>query len=182
MLTTMTRYWWLMALRGAFAVLFGFAAILWPGIAFTTLVLLFGAFAFASGVITTWTALSLRKQKENWTTFLIQGLCNLAIGLIALFWPFVTAGAIILLIAAWALISGLIEVAAALRLRREIENEWMMILSGGLSILLGLLFGMFPAAGIWVVTWLIGVFAVVIGVALIQLALRLRRMHGQAAA
>jgi uncharacterized membrane protein HdeD (DUF308 family) len=180
MLTTMTHYWWLMVLRGALAILFGIAAILWPGIAFATLVLLFGAFAFASGVITTWTALSLRKRNENWMAFLIQGLFGLAIGLIALFWPFVTAGAIILLIAAWALITGLIEVAAALRLRREIENEWMLILSGALSMLLGLMFAFFPAAGIWVVTWFIGVYAVVGGVALIQLGLRLRRMRGAA--
>ena len=180
MLTTMTRSWWLVAIRGVFAILFGLAAILWPGIAFATFVLLFGAFAFASGIFLTWTALALRAQKQNANPFLLQGLFGIAIGLVALVWPFLTAGAVILLIAAWALVSGLIEVAAALRLRREIEDEWMLILSGGLSIVLGLLFGFFPEAGIWAITWMIGVYAVIIGIALIHLALRLRRIRGPA--
>lgn len=177
MLPAMTRNWWLVALRGVFAVAFGLAAILWPGIAFATLVLLFGAFAFASGVFVTLTALALRAQKQNPGPILLQGLFGIAIGVIALFWPFLTAGAVILLIAAWALVSGLIEVAAALRLRREIEDEWMLILSGALSILLGLLFGFFPEVGIWAITWAIGIYAVIIGVALIHLALRLRRIR-----
>lgn len=180
MLATMTNNWWLMAIRGVFAILFGLAAILWPGIAFATLVLLFGAFAFASGVFTTWTALSLRSRKQTAGPFLLQGLFGIAVGVIALFWPFLTAGAVILLIAAWALVSGLIEVAAALRLRRELEDEWMLLFSGALSILLGLFFGFFPEAGIWVIAWIIGIYAVAVGIALIQLSMRLRRIRGAA--
>lgn len=180
MLATMSNNWWLTAIRGVFAILFGLAAILWPGIAFATLVLLFGAFAFASGVFTTWTALSLRSRKQNAGAFLLQGLFGIAVGVIALFWPFLTAGAVILLIAAWALVSGLIEVAAALRLRRELEDEWMLLFSGALSILLGLFFGFFPEAGIWVIAWIIGIYAVAVGIALIQLSMRLRRIRGAA--
>ena len=177
MLTTMTEKWWLTAIRGVLAILFGISAILLPGIAFATLVLLFGAFAFASGIFITWTALALRAKKQTSGAFLLQGLFGIAIGFIALFWPFATAGAVILLIAAWALVSGIVEVAAALRLRREIEDEWMLIFSGALSILLGLLFGFFPEAGIWAITWMIGAYAIIIGMALIQLGLRLRRIR-----
>lgn len=180
MLETMTREWWVVALRGVIAVLFGLAAILWPGIAFATFVLLFGAFAFASGVLTTWTAISMRGRTQRAGAFLFHGLLGMVVGAIALIWPFATAGGIILLIAAWALVSGLIELAAALRLRRELEDEWMLMVSGGLSILLGFIFGFFPAAGIWAVTWLIGIYAVLTGIALFQLAMRLRRIHGTA--
>lgn len=177
MLRTMTETWWLTAVRGGIAILFGLAAILWPGIAFATFVLLFGAFAFMSGVFTTWTALSLRARKQSSGPFLVQGLFGIAIGLLALFFPLATGGAIILLVAAWALVSGLIEVAAALRLRRELEDEWMLILSGALSMLLGLLFVFFPVAGIWAVTWLVGIYAVLVGLALLQLSWRLRRIR-----
>ena len=175
MIVTMTRFWWLSVLRGVIFILFGVAALLWPGIAFATLVLLFGAFAFASGIIAVWTAFSLRSREEKWAAFFLQGLLGIAFGVLALMWPFATAGAIILVIAAWALLAGLIELAAALRLRREMEDEWMLMVSGTLSILLGLLFALFPAAGIWTVTWLIAVFAILAGLAMIQLGFRLRR-------
>jgi len=179
MLVTVTRNWWVMALRGAIAVAFGVLALFWPGLALTSLVLLFGAFAFANGMLAAWAAFTMGRRHETWKPFLIEGIAGIIFGLFVLLWPGMTAIALILLIAAWALVTGVVELAAAIRLRQDIEGEWTLALMGALSILLGLLFAIWPGAGLVAVAWIIGIYAIVIGVSMIALALRLQRLNGE---
>jgi uncharacterized membrane protein HdeD (DUF308 family) len=180
MLTIVTRNWWVVALRGVLAILFGVLALFWPGLALATLVLLFGAFAFANGVLATWAAHAMRKRHQTWKPFLMEGIAGIIFGIFVLLWPEMTAIALILLVAAWALVTGVVQVAAAIRLRQDIEGEWMLALSGILSILLGFLFALWPGAGLVAVTWIIGFYAVLFGAAMVALSLRLRAMHAEA--
>ena len=179
MLETLTRNWWLLAVRGALAVLFGFVALIWPGITVLALVLLFGAYALVDGVMALYTALFDRGRPggrgAGW--LVLEGVAGVLAGIGAVVWPGITALVLLYLIAAWALVTGVAEILTAIRLRREIEGEWLMILSGALSILFGVLAFLFPSAGALAVVWLIGAYAIAFGVVMAILAFRLRR-HG----
>jgi uncharacterized membrane protein HdeD (DUF308 family) len=179
MLETLTRNWWLLAVRGALAVLFGFVALIWPGITVLALVLLFGAYALVDGVMALYTALFDRGRPGGrgvgW--LVLEGVAGVLAAIGAVVWPGITALVLLYLIAAWALVTGVAEILTAIRLRREIEGEWLMILSGALSILFGVLAFLFPSAGALAVVWLIGAYAIAFGVVMAILAFRLRR-HG----
>jgi uncharacterized membrane protein HdeD (DUF308 family) len=178
MLETLTRNWWVLAVRGALAVLFGLLALIWPGITVLALVLLFGAYALVDGVMALYTALFDRGRtggRGGW--LVLEGVAGVLAAIGAFVWPGITALVLLYLIAAWALVTGVAEILAAIRLRREIEGEWLMILSGALSILFGLLAFLFPGAGALAVVWLIAAYAIAFGVVMVILAFRLRR-HG----
>jgi uncharacterized membrane protein HdeD (DUF308 family) len=179
MLETLTRNWWVLAVRGAFAVLFGLLALIWPGVTVLALVLLFGAYALVDGVMALYTALFDRGRPGGrgggW--LVLEGVAGVLAAIGAVVWPGITALVLLYLIAAWALVTGVAEIVAAIRLRREIEGEWLMILSGALSILFGLLAFLFPGAGALAVVWLIATYAIAFGVVMLILAFRLRR-HG----
>jgi uncharacterized membrane protein HdeD (DUF308 family) len=176
MLDTLTRHWWVLAVRGALAVLFGLLALIWPGITVLALVLLFGAYALVDGVMALYTALFDRGRtggRGGW--LVLEGVAGVLAAIGAFVWPGITALVLLYLIAAWALVTGVAEILAAIRLRREIEGEWLMILSGALSILFGLLAFLFPGAGALAVVWLIATYAIAFGVVMVILAFRLRR-------
>ena len=179
MLETLTRNWWVLAVRGALAALFGLLALIWPGITVLALVLLFGAYALVDGVMALYTALFDRGRPggrgAGW--LVLEGLAGVLAAIGAVVWPGITALVLLYLIAAWALVTGVAEILTAIRLRREIEGEWLMVLSGALSILFGLLAFLFPRAGALAVVWLIAAYAIAFGVVMMVLALRLRR-HG----
>jgi uncharacterized membrane protein HdeD (DUF308 family) len=179
MLEILTRNWWVLAVRGALAVLFGLLALIWPGITVLALVLLFGAYALVDGVMALYTALFDRGRPGGrgggW--LVLEGVAGVLAAIGAVVWPGITALVLLYLIAAWALVTGVAEIVAAIRLRREIEGEWLMILSGALSILFGLLAFLFPGAGALAVVWLIATYAIAFGVVMLILAFRLRR-HG----
>jgi uncharacterized membrane protein HdeD (DUF308 family) len=175
MLTAFSRKWWAMALRGVVAILFGIMAILWPALTLVTLVLLFGAYAFLDGVLAVIAGVVARRRSERWWAVLLEGVAGMIIGLLAFFWPGVTALVLLYLIAAWALITGVLEIIAAIQLRRVITREWSMILSGLASIVFGLLLVFFPGAGALGLVWLIGAYAIAFGLLLLVLAFRLRR-------
>lgn len=177
MLVMVTRNWWVTALRGAIAIAFGILALVWPGAALASLVLLFGAFAFADGVLATWTAFAMRRKHVMWGPLLLEGATGIVLGLIVLFWPAITAIVLILLVAAWALVTGILEIAAAIRLRREIEDEWALALSGMLSVALGVLLVLWPGAGLLAAIVIIGVYAIIFGIVMVALAFRLRGLH-----
>ena len=169
----LVRYWWALALRGVAAVLFGILAIFWPGITILSLVMVFGAFAIVDGVVLLVAA--IRKDgKAHGPMLLIQAIVGIVFGLIALFAPIATAIALVLLIAGWSIVTGVLEILVAIRLRKEIEGEWMLVVSGALSILLGVGLAAIPGMGVVAMAWIIGVYAIVAGVVLIALALRLR--------
>ncbi|KTB49341.1 hypothetical protein DEALK_02540 [Dehalogenimonas alkenigignens] len=179
MLSSLSRNWWLLALRGIAAIIFGVLALVWPSLTVLSLVVLFGALAFVEGVFSITTAIAVHKKNEYWWAILLAGVAGIIIGLITFFWPDVTALALLYLIASWALITGGFEIAAAIKLRKLINNEWVMILGGLLSILVGVLLVVFPGAGALSVIWLIGSFAIAFGILQIVLAFKVKSLAPQ---
>jgi uncharacterized membrane protein HdeD (DUF308 family) len=181
MLETLTRYWWVVALRGALAILFGVTALVWPGITLFALVLIFGAYSLVDGVCTLAAALGRRDRGATDTGgriwLFVQGVAGIIIGVLAFVWPGITALALLWLIGIWAIVIGVLEVIAAIRLRRELRREWLLGLSGAATALFGILLIAWPAAGVLTLIALIGISAVVFGVALLAFAERLRRQQ-----
>jgi uncharacterized membrane protein HdeD (DUF308 family) len=176
---TLARNWWAVALRGLFAVLFGFAALAWPGITLAALVALFGAYALVDGLFAIVSAVVNAGRQPRWWALLLEGLLGVAAGIAAFVWPGITALVLLYVIAAWAIVTGIFEIVAAIRLRREIRGEWLLALGGLASVLFGLSLIVFPVAGALTVVWLIGAYALVFGVLLLVLAFRLRGMRNR---
>jgi uncharacterized membrane protein HdeD (DUF308 family) len=179
MVAQLARNWWAVALRGAAAVLFGLAAFLWPGLTLALVVLLWGAYALVDGVFAVAAAVTSAGDSERWWTLLLQGIAGIAAGVLTFFWPGITAVALLYVVAAWALITGALEIAAAIRLRRDIDGESLLALSGVLSIILAVVLFVAPGAGALAFVWMLGSYAIVAGVVLIALAFRLRRFGEQ---
>jgi uncharacterized membrane protein HdeD (DUF308 family) len=182
LLQTLGRTWWLVLLRGVASIVFGVLAWAMPGVTLVTLVLFWGAYALVDGVaalIGGWQ--SKDSGKPMWQVVLI-GVVGIAAGVFTFLQPGFTAVALLMLIAAWAIVNGVFEIAAAIRLRKEIQNEWLLILSGALSIVFGIYMIANPGAGAMAVLWLIGVFAVAYGALLVILSFKLKKHAAPAAA
>jgi uncharacterized membrane protein HdeD (DUF308 family) len=176
MLEALSRYWWLVVLRGVAAVIFGVLALIWPGITVYVLVVLFGAYSLVDGLFAIGTAVfGNRPVSRGW--LIVEGIAGVVIGIITFMWPGATALALLYLIAAWALVTGVLEIVAAIRLRREISGEWLLALSGALSVLFGLALLIWPSTGALAVVTLIAIFALAFGVALILLGVRMRSLR-----
>jgi uncharacterized membrane protein HdeD (DUF308 family) len=180
MLPLLVQNWWAVALRGAFGIVFGVLALAMPGVTLGALILLFGIYAVADGVFAIVSGVRAARRNERWGALIVEGIADIAAGLIAVFLPEAAAIAFVYLFALWALITGIVEIVAAIRLRREIEGEWLLGLTGVLSVLLGIYVAVFPGLGLLGLVWTIGVYAIVFGAALLILAFRLRRMAGSA--
>jgi uncharacterized membrane protein HdeD (DUF308 family) len=176
MLTMLARNWWVVALRGVFAIIFGVLAIVWPGITLLALITLFGAYALVDGIFAVIAGIASYGRNERWWAVLLEGIAGIILGVLTFLWPGTTALVLVYFIAAWALITGVFEIAAAIRLRKEIQGEWMMVLSGILSIVFGLFLVIAPGAGALGLTLVIGAYAIVFGILLIILAFRLRKL------
>lgn len=173
-----TGHWWALGLRGVIAILFGLAALLRPGLALEALILLFGAYALVDGVFSVVGVFGgTRSGTPRWV-LLVEGVAGILAGLVAFLLPGLTALALLYLIAAWAVVTGVFEIATALRLRREIRGEWAMIAGGALSVLFGLVLAVLPGVGILSLIWLIGVYAVAFGILLLVAAYRVRAHDG----
>ncbi len=175
-MTDLARNWWALALRGVFGVIFGVLAFAWPGITLAALVILYGAYAMADGIFAIAAAITGRPVGAPWWALLLEGLLGIAVGIMTFAWPGITALVLLYLIAGWAMATGVLEIAAAIRLRREVRGEWILAVSGVLSILFGILLVINPGAGALAVVWLIGGYAVVFGSLLIALGFRLRSL------
>jgi len=173
MLAMLSKNWWVFLLRGLFAVAFGVMALLQPGIALGALILLFAVYAIADGV-GHFIAMFSGLRVSPWWVQLLSGLLSVAAGIIALLWPALTAGALLILVAAWAVLTGVLSIATAIRFRSVIDNEWLYVLGGLLSVVLGVLFIARPGAGILSLVWLLGVFALMMGLLLSAFAFRIR--------
>jgi uncharacterized membrane protein HdeD (DUF308 family) len=173
-------HWWALALRGAIAILFGLAALLRPGIALEALILLFGAYALVDGVFSIVGVFGgTRSGTPRWI-LLVEGVAGILAGVIAFVFPILTAVVFLYLIAAWAIVTGIAEIATAIRLRQEIRGEWALIVGGVLSVLFGVLLGVVgPFAGILSLIWLIGAYAIAFGVLLLVTAFRVRGQDDQ---
>jgi len=163
-----------LALRGLVAVLFGLAALFWPGLVLAVLILLFGAYALVDGVLAIIAAFRSSRRSTRRGLLLIEGVIGILFGIIALVWPDLTALALLYIIAFWAILTSIARILTAIMLRREIENEWSIGLSGILSVLLGIVLILLPGAGLIAYTWLIGLFALAVGIILIFYAFRVR--------
>jgi uncharacterized membrane protein HdeD (DUF308 family) len=180
MLEYLSRYWWTLAVRGAVAVLFGLAALIWPHITLRVLVWLFGFYAVVDGLLAVGALLvggPLVRGRRGW--LIVEGVVGIAAGVFTFLWPGITALVLLYLIAAWAVVTGLLEIAAAVVLRRELQGEWLLALAGVLSLAFGVLLAVRPGEGAIAIVSLLGVFAVVFGVALLVLGARLRRLGGR---
>ena len=175
-LDSLTRNWWAVALRGLAGILFGIITFVSPGISLAALVLLFGAYAFADGVLLIVSAVR-RRGADRWWLLLLQGVVGIGAGVVTLLWPGITALALLAVIAAWALVGGALQVAAAIRLRKVITGEWLLALGGVLSIALGVLLILFPGPGALALVVWIGAYAFVFGILLVVLGFRLRGLR-----
>jgi len=176
MLEALQRAWWLLVLRGVCAILFGVLAFVWPGITVLTLVILFGAYALFNGIFTLALAFKAPKGMPGVGTLVILGILGVAAGVLTFFYPGITALSLLLVIAWWAIFTGVFEIAAAIKLRKQVTNEWLMILSGALSVLFGIVVIALPGAGALSIVWLIGVYAVLFGILLLALAMKVKAL------
>ena len=176
MATRFAQNWWTFALRGVFALLFGILAFVAPGATLTTLVYVFGFYAILNGVFALYAAWNLRSY-DRWWVLLLEGLLGIAAGVIAFFYPGATALAFLSIIAAWAILTGILQIVAAIQLRKEIENEWSLGLGGLASVVFGVLLVVWPRSGLVTISWIVGIYAIAFGVMLIMLGSRLRGLN-----
>jgi uncharacterized membrane protein HdeD (DUF308 family) len=172
-LELLSRRWHLVVLRGVVAVLFAVLAILWPGITVLSLALLFGAYTLLDGV----TSIVMGLGRGTDRGYLITlGVLGVVAGVIALVWPQITVVVLLVIIAVWAIVAGVMQIAAAVRLRKVMRNEWFLALSGVITLVLGLLLIVQPAEGAIALVIAIATFALVWGITLIVLGFRLRTL------
>jgi len=176
MLQKIANHWWLYVLRGLVAIAFGIVAIVKPGQALLALVLVFGAFALVSGVLALVASFSSAPYYNQWWLLLLDGLAGIVVGLIAIFEPGITKLALLILIAIWAIVTGILEIVVAIHFRQVLTGEWVMILGGVLSIALGVLLFIFPGAGEISLIWVIGIYAIAFGISEIVFGFQLNNL------
>jgi uncharacterized membrane protein HdeD (DUF308 family) len=177
MLIVFTGSWWALVLRGIAAILFGVLAFVWPHITLTALIFLFGAYALVDGVFSIIAGIKTHAENKRWWLLLITGVLSIAAGIYAFIVPAITALILLILIASWAIVTGAFKIAAAIQLRKHITGEWLLALSGIISILFGAALLYNPVAGALAVVWLIGIYAVVDGILLLALGIKLRGLE-----
>lgn len=175
----LSRFWWMSLLRGVLWIVFGVLLYRQPAISIAALTFLFGLFVLADGIGNAVTAIAGRGQHEDWWLLLLTGLLGIGVGLLSLYNPLLTALALLFYIAIWAVATGVLQVVAAIRLRKEIQGEFWLVLGGLASIAFGVLAMLNPVAGKLTVLWLISIFSIVYGIALIALALKARSFAGR---
>jgi uncharacterized membrane protein HdeD (DUF308 family) len=175
MAVVLARHWWSLAARGLLALLFGVLAVAAPGAAITGMAIAFGAYALVTGIFAIIFAIQSRRSAEHWGAILFEGIVGVIAAVLVLVMPGFAALAFVTLVAVWSLLTGGAQIAAAIRLRKMIDNEWLLILAGIVSIAFGALLLYAPVAGAIVLAWWIGAYAFVFGILQIALSLKLRR-------
>lgn len=170
------HYWWAFALRGSVAVLFGLTAFIVPGITLAILLGLFAAYMAIDGIVAIIAAVRAVREHSSFWPLVFEGIADLAAAAIALVWPGVTLFALLYLAGAWAVVSGIFLIVGAARMHEHVHGRWLLILGGIFSAIWGVLLFLWPIAGLLVLTWWIGAYAIVFGIMLITMGLRLRRM------
>lgn len=175
--TILGRYtgnWWALALRAVVAILLGILAFAMPGVTLKAIVILFAAYAIVGGVFAIVAAVRGLRAKERWGAMLVEGILGVVAGLIVLFWPGIGALTLTILVAAWAFATGVFEIAAAIKLRKIIKGEWLLMLAGVLAIFFGIAVMMRPAMGALVLVWWLGAYLIISGIVALALAFRIR--------
>jgi len=179
MKSILAQYWWLVALRGVIGIAFGIIALMMPVATILALLLVFSAYMLVDGGFALYAAYQAARQRKKWGLLVLQGLANLVAGVLAVFWPGLTVLAFVLLLAAWALVSGCLQIAAAFRVN---SGRWWLVLGGLVSLVYGALLVAAPLIGAVVLTWWMGAWAIVFGAFLIVAAFRLRSRRDQSPA
>ena len=177
MIGTLAQHWWVVLLRGVAAIAFGLMAYAWPGVTIAVLVIFWGAYMLVDGIFEV-----VAGVRAKWGSLVFLGVLGIAAGLVAFFMPAVAAGALVYIIAFWAIVAGVLQISAAFRLRKEIEGEWLWILSGLCTVVLGCLLIARPGAGALSLIWLIASFAIAWGILLVILAFKLKGFAGRVSA
>jgi uncharacterized membrane protein HdeD (DUF308 family) len=173
---------WMLMLRGAIAIVFGVLALVWPDLTLLLLVGLFAAYALLNGFVAVVAAFRGRDSDSKWWLPLLLGIVSIVAGICAIVYPGLTALVLVLVMGANAIVTGALDIAIAARLRRVLRGHWMLIVSGIVSIVFGVLVFAYPGAGALALVWLISLYAVVTGVLLFALGLRTRRAGDSATA
>jgi len=179
MMNAMVRNWWMLALRGLFAMIFGLMAVIWPHITVGVLVALFGAYSLVDGVFA---LIAAMQHRERALPLVFHGVAGIAAGVVTFVWPGITALALLYVIAAWAIVTGVMEIAAAIKLREQLPGELLLVLSGICSIAFGVLMMIWPGTGALALVGLIAAYAIVFGVLTLWLSFRLHALHRPSAA
>lgn len=176
LLSSLAQNWWMLLLRGIAGIIFGVLAFVWPGITLLALTILWGAYAISDGIFAFAAAIAGRgfEASARWWLALV-GVCGILAGILTFVVPGMTELVLLMYIASWAIVVGVLQVWGAIQLRKEINNEWFLALSGFLSFAFGMLVMAQPGAGALSVVWTIGSFAVLVGCLYIGLAFRLKR-------
>ncbi|MBF8190659.1 DUF308 domain-containing protein [Nonomuraea sp. K274] len=167
-----SRSWWPLLIRGLAAVVFGFLALVWPGITVLVLVIFFGGYALVSGLFALFAGFRHGARSRLW--LIISGIIGILAGIVAFVWPGITSLALLYVVAFWAILTGVAEIVAGIQLRKLITNEWMFIVGGALSVIFGILLLIWPVPGLLSLVWLIAVFAILYGISMIASSLRVR--------
>lgn len=173
-LPILAKYWWLVLLRGIVAILFGILAFAWPGITLVTMVLFWGAFMLVDGVLALGQAIMGDDKGSRWWLALI-GIAGIVAGILVFAQPGAAIVVLLLFVAGWSIVLGVFQIIGAIRLRKEIDNEWTLVLGGVLSVLFGAVLVIAPLAGILALVWVIGSYAIVFGILLVMAAFKLKK-------
>ena len=174
MLDLLSKRWWWILVRGIAAILFGIAAFAWPGLTIWALVMLFAAYAIVDGA----SMIVFGRRLGNWFWYALAGLVSMAAGVIAIAWPGITSMALLWVIAAWAILSGIFQIMAGIEIRKAVEGVWVLYVGGALAILFGLMLFFRPGAGALSVVWLIVTFMILFGILQVILSFKLKGLHG----
>lgn len=177
MIADLSRNWWVLALRGVLGILFGIVAFVWPGATLAALILVFGAYVFVDGIFAVIAGIGMRRQMDRWWLIVLEGAAGIILGVLTFRSPDTTALVLLTFIAAWSIVTGIFEIATAVQLRKLIANEWILILSGVVSIIFGALLIALPGAGALSIVWLLGSYALLFGILTLLLSFRLRDMR-----
>jgi uncharacterized membrane protein HdeD (DUF308 family) len=158
---------WALILRGILAIVFGILVWVWPGLSLLVLIILFGIFALASGIAALVAAFRAHRSHRGWWLLAVSGVLGIAAGIVAFVWPGETALILLYIVAIWAIVTGVSEIAAAFTPGRTSTDEWLLVLSGVISIIFGILLFVFPGTGLLALVWLLGIYAIIYGITLI---------------
>jgi uncharacterized membrane protein HdeD (DUF308 family) len=175
---TLVRNWWLFTLRGVMGIIFGLIALIFPGATMLSLVIVFSAYMLVDGVVGIISAVRAARQRDRWGLLAFEGLLDIAVGIVAFLWPGLTVLAFVLLVAAWAIVTGALMAAAGFRLNID-HGRWWLVLGGLISLAYGALLIATPIIGAVVLTWWIGAYAIAFGISLIIFSFRLRSRQQQ---
>lgn len=179
MVHALAKNWWMLLLRGIAAIIFGVLALTWPGMTLVTLILFYGAYVLVDGVLAIVAAITGGALMPRWWLAIV-GLLGIAAGVLTFLMPGLTAIVLLYFIAGWAVATGVLQIIGAIKLRKEIDNEWLLILGGILSVLFGAAMMAAPGAGALALITVIGIYAMIVGALLVALSFRLKK-HARSA-